>query len=332
MAKLRRIGRTYYSDLYIKGQGRVRKKLDTDRRIAEQKLAALVQQQDDGRYGVAARGISWPDFKAKFLAFSSGNKAEGTYRKDQAALRSLEEFVTLVKLADITPELLEQWVAHRRKKGDGVPTMNRDLRAVKAMMRKAEGWGYIQPQRWGIVKRLREARGRLLFYSVQEMRRLLPLCKDYWKTIALLGARAGLRRSEIYWLSWQDVELDRNRLHICPKDGWNPKDYEQRWIKLHKDLAKHLKKLPREGRWVLGEPRPTLGSMTNYFKRILRKAGLKGSIHTLRHTFASHLAMAGVSMKLIAAALGHASTQTTEIYAHLSPESIDAVIERLPEF
>jgi DNA-binding transcriptional MerR regulator len=59
--------------------------------------------------------------------------------------------------------------------------------------------------------------------------------------------------------------------------------------------------------------------MSAYFRKLTRKAGLKGSIHILRHTFASHLVQAGVSLKVVKDLLGHSSMATTEIYAHVLP-------------
>ena len=65
--------------------------------------------------------------------------------------------------------------------------------------------------------------------------------------------------------------------------------------------------------------------------RRIRRNGLPGSLHTLRHDFGAHLASAGVSLHIIAKLMGHASTRTTEIYAHLMPEAIDSAIKHLPE-
>jgi len=55
------------------------------------------------------------------------------------------------------------------------------------------------------------------------------------------------------------------------------------------------------------------------------------SVHSLRHTFASHLIMAGVPIKTVQVLLGHKSISTTlDIYGHLSLEHIALAINRLP--
>ena len=54
------------------------------------------------------------------------------------------------------------------------------------------------------------------------------------------------------------------------------------------------------------------------------------SCHTLRFTFASHLAMAGVSLYTAKELLGHSSIKTTEIYAHLADSHKSEMISRLP--
>lgn len=131
-------------------------------------------------------------------------------------------------------------------------------------------------------------------------------------------------------LTWDDVDFNRKRIHITPKDGWDPKDFSQRFIGMSADLHDHLLQIPRDGRWVLGKNRPSIPVMSAYMAKLSHKAGLKGSIHILRHTFASHLAQAGVSLKTIKDLLGHSDMKTTEIYAELLPENFDTAATRLP--
>ncbi|OQA92180.1 MAG: Tyrosine recombinase XerD [Elusimicrobia bacterium ADurb.Bin231] len=66
-------------------------------------------------------------------------------------------------------------------------------------------------------------------------------------------------------------------------------------------------------------------------RKIMKKAGIPGSsFHTLRHTFASSLAIAGVDLYRISKLLGHSSIKTTEIYAHLQPSDLIETIKKLP--
>ena len=64
-------------------------------------------------------------------------------------------------------------------------------------------------------------------------------------------------------------------------------------------------------------------------KRIFKKVGIEGNLHELRHTFASHLIMAGVDLATVRELLGHPDIKTTMIYAHLAPEHLRGVTEKL---
>ena len=78
----------------------------------------------------------------------------------------------------------------------------------------------------------------------------------------------------------------------------------------------------------------TQGECDRPLRRISRRAGLPAvSWHVLRHTFASHLAMKGASMRAIQELLGHAHVTTTMRYAHMSPSAqrdTVALLDQLP--
>ncbi len=316
-------GDVWYSDVSVGGR-RVRKPLHKDERIAKQKLRTLKEKAHLHRYGSV--DPPWDAFKSKYLEYSQNTKSKNTWIKDINALKTLEKFSVPKRLSEIDAQFLDHWKATRKSQGKLASTINRELNAVKAMLRKAMSWGDIE--KWDIdVKNLKETRGKLLFYSPKECRRLISKCHGQWLTIALLGIRAGLRRSEMHWLSWGDIS--NGTLSITPKPGWEPKDYEVRHIPMPFDLAVHMKGLKRINEWVLSE-RPDLGVMTTYFRRLIRKSKLKGSIHTLRHTYASHLAQAGVDLYTIAKLLGHSNVKVTQRYAHLMPKTFEAAVCKLP--
>ncbi len=65
--------------------------------------------------------------------------------------------------------------------------------------------------------------------------------------------------------------------------------------------------------------------------QIAMQAGIPGlaKIHTLRHTFASHLVMSGVGLSTVKKLMGHSDIQTTMIYAHLAPDHLAEAVDRL---
>lgn len=332
MSPIRRRGRVWYSDILVAGK-RVRRPLSTDKVVAMEKLRELEKDKLHSRYGVASGVVTWRDFLPKYLKYSEGSKEPESSRQDRAAINALAAFRTPRLLSDITPEFLEQWKAHRRKEGKGPATINRQLHAIKALMRKAREWGYIREWSGSSVKDLKETRKRLLFYTPAELKTLIRKCSsEYyglydWETICLLGAQAGLRRSEIHWLSWDDLKT--GVIQITPKDGWQPKTGEIRFIPISKTLKRRLSKIKKNGPWVIGD-RPSIGVMSSFFGKICRRAGLCGGLHTLRHTFCSHLVQNGVDLYVVAELAGHTNIQQTKIYSHLKPGNLSGAISRLP--
>ena len=69
------------------------------------------------------------------------------------------------------------------------------------------------------------------------------------------------------------------------------------------------------------------GSLQSVFKIALAQSKItkKGSIHSLRHSYATHLLEKGVPIRVIQKILGHKSVRTTQIYTHLAEETVDSI-------
>lgn len=348
----------YWGSIMIKGKRRqfalVENKAASQRMLAEIKAG----KKELTKYG----NTSWTAFKDKFLEWAKANKSQKTVARDILTLEYVEEFCHPRELSDITPNVMEDfktWLINRtekiRPKGRkkyakkrgvlGPHGVNRTVSSAKAFMRKAEDWELIAPQKWRIIKKIKTAKGRIHFFTPEEVHILLehtrtlgldrPINKrPPWVTVTYLGARAGLRRAEIHNLMWTDIDFKRKLLSVTPKKDWHPKDYECRDIPMPDDLVAHLKSIPKRGPYIIYDQygdRLSLGSYTAYYGREVKKCGLTGNCHTLRHTYASHLVQNGVDLYTVSKLLGHSSIKTTEIYAHLSPITFADAVKKLPK-
>ncbi|MFH2203385.1 MAG: site-specific integrase, partial [Elusimicrobiota bacterium] len=223
----------------------------------------------------------------------------------------------------------------RRDAGIGPNTVNKDISILKSALRKARVWEYSAPtlDQLASVRRLKREKRHPFFFQKKVVADLLKGLDGFWRTVVLIGVYAGLRRGELLSLRWEDVDFVSGMLKVVPRDGWSPKDREPREIPMCKALRKHLKAWRAacgRGEKVLPWDKP-FGAFSSAFTRILRNAGIKrGSLHALRHTFASWLAIAGVDTARIAKLMGHSSIVTTQIYTHLMPSDLKDVVEKLP--
>jgi integrase/recombinase XerD len=159
----------------------------------------------------------------------------------------------------------------------------------------------------------------------EEVRRLFSSVKNLkHRTMLMLAYASGLRVSELVRLKIEGIDGDRGLIHI--RDAKGKRD---RYTVLPESLRRQLLgywreyKLGRSG-WLF--PGQSLGhhlaerSIQAVAKRALKTAGIEKpvSMHSLRHSFATHLLEHGTDLRYIQELLGHQSVRTTEAYTHVS--------------
>jgi integrase len=230
----------------------------------------------------------------------------------------------------ITREKARQLAESFEKEGNSGSTINRKMSALGVMLNIAEAEGMID----AVPKMPRRPVGkhRIRFFTPAEEARMLSICKrnglDDIHDFVILGLDTGFRRGELLGLTPQDCVNGRAVLH-----AGETKSGKGRSVPLTSRA-----RLVVEARADLplifnGISKTTLGKRWDVMRREMGMQDDPWFIpHTLRHTCASRLAMAGKNTMFIKEWMGHASINMTEKYMHLCASHLETGISALEGF
>jgi site-specific recombinase XerD len=173
------------------------------------------------------------------------------------------------------------------------------------------------------VKRAKKDKKLPVVFSKEEVKRMISIPMNIkHKALLMLVYSAGLRVSEASKLKLSDIDRDRNLITIRASKG-----RKDRTTLLSQELLNalddYLRKYPSRFWLFPGQPESqplSVRSIEKIFSHAKEKAEIKkeAGIHSLRHSFATHLLENGVDLRYIQELLGHESSETTEIYTHVS--------------
>ena len=165
--------------------------------------------------------------------------------------------------------------------------------------------------------------------SVEEVQQIFKICKNLkHKAVLVTVYSLGLRLSEVLNLKIGDIDSDRMEINIRQAKG-----NRDRIVFLPESLLKLLreyfvrykpKKFLFEGQ---GGGQYSATSVQKILKKYLKLAKItkKASVHTLRHSFATHLLEQGTDIRFIQEILGHKNIATTQLYTRISKSSIKKI-------
>lgn len=167
--------------------------------------------------------------------------------------------------------------------------------------------------------------------SVEEVLRLLALVESPMVRMCLtMIYSCGLRLGEGARLQVRDIDSKRMMVHV--RQGKGGKD---RYVPLPQRSVELLRAYWRQNRprpWLFPDPRKPGEPISRHRVYYILKAALRNSgitknvnLHTLRHSYATHLLEAKVDLRVIQEMLGHKSPKTTAVYTHLTPKIIEGL-------
>ena len=230
------------------------------------------------------------------------------------------------EIPNLTVEQIKQYISKKTLEPNFSRSyQNQLISAIKLY------FSYIHSRKYDLdmIERPHTTRKLPSVLSQEEIRKMLDALRNSkHKLILSLIYSTGMRVSEATALTLKDIDYERNIISI--KDGKGMKDrivpLAERLIH---DLEEYIKSYQPQNYLFEGingaqySPR----SIQRIVKNALSKGKIRkqASVHTLRHSYATHLLENGVDLRLIQELLGHKSSRTTEIYTHVSVRSIQSV-------
>lgn len=280
--------------------------------------------------------------KETFLPWVETNLSPGTYQSYKWRCDHLIAAFGKLDLSEISVFAIEKFKREQMKRvtkrgaSQSPASVNRYLQILASIFTRAEETGVIEHNMRPKFQTLREDNQRLRYLSTDEERRLL-LAAAAWphlQDLIVVGLATGLRRDELFSLRKADVDLWLNLVTVI--DG---KGGKLRTVPLDpsSEAARVLARLKRESRseWIFTSPHSGR-KLTRVDKSLAKACELAeledATLHTLRHTFGTRLAAAGVDIRTIKELMGHGEIETTMKYVHLVESNKHAAIRRLTNY
>jgi integrase len=255
-------------------------------------------------------------------------------------------------LREITPTDVRCWRDALKRKGLAAPTVNDAIKTLRMPFKAAHDAGYIEinPCTKNSVRPVKDE-GRNVekdVFTPDQIASLLEAApSEDWKGAILCGYYTGLRLRDIADLEWSAIDLEARLITILTR-----KTRKDVTVPIHPQFAAWLKKQTRGiGKapifpTLAGKSGGGKSGLSMAFKRIMEHAKVKGrllrdatgagrsqsslSFHSLRHSFNSAMANAGVAPEVRQKLTGHSSADMNRVYTHHELALLRAAIAVIP--
>jgi integrase len=270
-----------------------------------------------------------------FEVYAKTNNKHSEILNKEGILRvHLVPFFGKTKLDCISNQLVEKYKREKQKTRLCNKSINNHLTVLRKCLETALEWQILDntPR----VKLLKTPPSKFDYLNESECKLLLDNSSGNLHDMILMALNTGLRFGELIALTWKDIDFEKKLLTINKAIAkgvlGSTKSNKNRYIPLTDSVIEMLRQKNKNNDLVFYENGSFL-VQAKYVKQLhslCRKLKFRRiGWHVLRHTFASHLAQKGISLKAIQELLGHSDIKTTMRYAHLSPRELRQAVDVL---
>ena len=254
------------------------------------------------------------------------NYSEQTIKNYLSVLKLFLDWVEKRNVDKVSNEEIQDYLFYcKNKKNYAFSTMKQVIATISFLYDKVLD----KPIPKALDIKLRKPTHLPIVLSVKDISKILEVTNNLkHKTILILIYSGGLRLGELINLKIGDIDSESMKIHVRQAKG-----KKERYIMLSENVLNLLReyyKVYKPQNYIIeGQKggRYSPQSVQSVFKTALKKAGIrkKATVHSLRHSFATHLLDDGTDIRYIQELLGHKRLETTQIYTHVSSYSINKI-------
>jgi len=319
---------------------------------SREQLRIVLEQTFRRLTGKEIENVTVADWLTRWLKAEQGAVAMTTLEKYSQNIQGFLGFLGTrahVALEAVTTDDFLRYRDQQLAEGRAPRTVNFTIRrTLKRAFQAAVNEGYLKRNPVGAVRHLRDTGSEKGTFSPEQVRSLVDAAEGDWKGLVLFGYFTGGRLGDLARLTWDQVDFAERAISFRQK-----KTNAKLKVPIHRELEDFLlsQSVPDDGAKPLFPTLCHLGTsgdrgLSSLFRRVMDRAGINGGIarersgeagrtvsqlsfHSLRHSFTSALANAGVPSELRQKLTGHLDAKSHAIYSHLEFERVREALGKL---
>lgn len=326
-------GKVWWIQFYFSGQ-RIRKSTGFHNKSdAKRMLRAELRRIDEGRSPFMHQNrVKFDDLAEDVRADYIINDYGSLDRLNYALKPLLREF-SGYSVNRIDADKIKDYTEKRKSQGVQNGTINRELSALKRALNLGRELGkvYVVPS----IRMLSEASPREGFFEKDDFDKLIDVLPEYLKAPIILLFHTGMRRRELFNLTWQQVSLSDREIRLEAKDT---KNGEPRDIPLSDEAFKSieiaLSYKDENQDLVFHHNGKKIKDMRTAWKSALEKAKINKNLlpHDFRRTAVRNLSRAGVPDRIVMSIIGHKTRAIYDRYNIVSGDDLRQAAIKMNEF
>jgi integrase len=319
---------------------------------SEEQLRRVIEQSFERLNGKKVEHVTVRQWLERWLKNEEGAVAETTLEKYTQVLDGFLQFLGTraeVRLEAVTTDDFIRYRDQLLKQGRTPRTVNITVRKILTRpFVAAVNEGILQRNPIASIRHLHDVTVEKGVFTPEQINKLLAVADSDWRGLTLAGYFTGARLGDLARLTWQSVDLDERSIAFTQK-----KTGAKIKVPIHSELLDFLlgRSVSDDGRKpVFPKLYHLRGSgktgLSSSFRRLMERAGIEAgvarqktgaagrnvsllSFHSLRHSFTSALANAGVPADVRQKLTGHADAKSHQVYSHHEFSTVANAIERI---